>query len=216
MAQESDSKRLYRVLELFVQNGNIDAHTSKLLRIWRWKADSLPSRSCLPPSLLFYQVDTLEWCRERIGELNKLIEEKRHTISGDYQNYPPQNSAFILFNTQIAAHMAVKSHAHHQPYRMADNYVEAHPLDVVWGNLSMNPYEKKVRTLIGWSITIAIVVFWTVIVGFVGIVSNVKGLGVKVHWLNWLNNIGVVSGIIQGLLPSESFRLETRESRGNL
>lgn len=112
--------------------------------------------------------------------------------------------------------MAVKSHAHHQPYRMADNYVEAHPLDVVWGNLSMNPYEKKVRTLIGWSITIAIVVFWTVIVGFVGIVSNVKGLGVKVHWLNWLNNIGVVSGIIQGLLPSESFRLETRESRGNL
>lgn len=53
-----------------------------------------------------------------------MIENKRNEVQNDYKNYPPQNSAFILFNTQIAAHMAVKAVAHHLPYRMADNYIE--------------------------------------------------------------------------------------------
>ncbi|KAN0063415.1 phosphate metabolism protein 7 [Thecaphora frezii] len=149
------------------------------------------------------KVDTLTWCRERIGELNKQIEAKRLEVSQDYKTYPPQNSAFILFNTQIAAHMAEKSHAHHLPYRMVNRYVEAHPNDIVWANLNMNPYERKVRTAIGWAITIGLIAFWTVPVGFVGIVSNINGLSENVPFLGWLQDLPpVVIGIIQGILPT--------------
>lgn len=33
--------------------------------------------------------------------------------------YPPLNSAFVTFNKQIAAHLAVQVLAHHDPYRMS-------------------------------------------------------------------------------------------------
>lgn len=77
-------------------------------------------------------------------------------------SYPPMNSAFITFNKQIAAHLALKSLTHHEPYRMskcdvrvkrlADTYyctlatkfVEVAPQDVIWGNLNLNPYEQRV------------------------------------------------------------------------
>lgn len=149
------------------------------------------------------KVDTIYWCREEIARLNKEIEKKRSEIAVDYKNYPAQSSAFILFNTQIAAHMAAKAVAHHEPYRMANKYVEAHPDDVVWANMNMNPYERKIRTAIGWAITIGLIIFWTIPVAFVGVVSNVKGLANDVPWLGWLNSIpSVVVGIIQGILPT--------------
>jgi len=149
------------------------------------------------------KVDTIHWCREEIARLNKEIEKKRSEIAVDYKNYPPQSSAFILFNTQIAAHMAAKAQAHHEPYRMTNRYVEAHPDDVVWANMNMNPYERKIRTAIGWAITIALIIFWAVPVAFVGIISNIKGLADNVPFLHWLNNIPkVVVGIIQGILPT--------------
>lgn len=148
------------------------------------------------------RVDTIEWCREEIVRLNKLIEEKRHEIQVDSHKYPPQNSAFILFHDQIAAHMAVKTHAHNLPYRMAERYVEAHPSDIVWSNLNMNPYEKKLRSSIGWTITIGTVAFWFVPVAFIGVLSNVKGLADKISFLHWLNSLpSVLIGVIQGILP---------------
>lgn len=149
------------------------------------------------------KVETIPWCQEEIARLTKEIDSKRGDAATDYETYKPASAAFILFNTQIAAHMAVKAHAHHEPYRMATRYVEAHPLDVIWPNLTLNPYAVKIRTAVGWAITIAIVIFWTVITGFVGIVSNVQGLATNVPWLGWLNKIGSVPvGIIQGVLPT--------------
>ena len=82
--------------------------------------------------------------REMVQELEK-------------QTYPPLNSAFILFNNQMAAHMAALLLTHHEPYRMSQKYIDVAPEDVVWNNLSMNPYEARVRTLISYGFTAALV-----------------------------------------------------------
>ena len=34
------------------------------------------------------------------------------------KSYPPQNSAFVMFHEQIAAHLAKQSLLHHEPYLM--------------------------------------------------------------------------------------------------
>lgn len=149
------------------------------------------------------KVDTLEWCREEIPRLNKELEDRRRAAETDFETYKPASAAFILFNTQIAAHMAAKTHAHHEPYRMANHYIEAHPLDVIWPNLSMNPYAVKIRTAIGWAITIGLVIFWSLVTLVVGFISNVKGTATKISWLHWLLEIpDPVIGIIQGILPT--------------
>lgn len=149
------------------------------------------------------KVDTIEWCQAEIPRLTKELDERRAAADKDFDTYKPQAAAFILFHTQIAAQIAVKAQAHHLPYRMANHYAGAHPLDVIWPNLNMNPYAAKIRSAIGWAITIAIVIFWTVVTGVVGVISNVKGLAEKVSWLHWLDSIpSVVVGIIQGILPT--------------
>jgi hypothetical protein len=148
------------------------------------------------------KVDSVQWARDEIARLNTEIDAQRLNLS-DFERYPPQNSAFILFNRQIAAAMAVKVHAHHQPYRMAQHYGSAHPLDIVWPNLNMNPYEQKLRTAIFWGATLGLIIFWIIPVGFVGIVSNIEGLCTQVGFLAWICKIPTeVRGIIQGILPT--------------
>ncbi|KAI6107606.1 hypothetical protein EV401DRAFT_435875 [Pisolithus croceorrhizus] len=184
----------------------------------------------LPPSFLPFslpfvgeKVDTIEWARNEIVTCTTLLREARHALveqsnppatdadgNGEtshedlpVQTYPPLSSAFITFKKQIAAHMAYRTLTHHDPYRMADRYLEVSPQDVIWGNLAMNPYEKRVRKVISYAATAALIIFWAIPVAFVGIVSNIQGLCVRESWLAWLCKIpSPVIGIIQGILPA--------------
>lgn len=94
-------------------------------------------------------------------------EKKKEKKEKKSHDYPALNSAFITFNRQIAAHLAMQVLTHHEPYRMrfvfpiqlfcllpfsyllfyfsSGKYIEVSPEDVIWGNLGMNPYEQKVR-----------------------------------------------------------------------
>lgn len=126
------------------------------------------------------KVDTIDWAKAEIERTNKELTEMQKAFAKevssmtrsshmfnltlpemvkelDKQTYPPLNSAFILFNNQMAAHMAAQVLTHHEPYRMAQKYIDVAPEDVVWDNLSMNPYEARVRTLISYGITAALV-----------------------------------------------------------
>jgi hypothetical protein len=113
----------------------------------------LPPFKWLPFSLPFMgkKVDTIEWCRETIREkgveLHASREQLRKDIAapgtGDDEVYPPLNSAFVLFNQQIAAHMALQSVMHNQPYAMSGRYIEMAPGDVIWSNLGLNPYDRS-------------------------------------------------------------------------
>ena len=87
----------------------------------------LPPFKFLPFGLPFMgeKVDTIDWCKEEIRETTRLLEEKRTTLRkdidtpgvGEDETYPPLNSAFVLFNQQIAAHLAAQSLTHNEPYR---------------------------------------------------------------------------------------------------
>lgn len=49
----------------------------------------------------------------------KVLKEKVVGSGGEDKEYPPMNSAFVTFERQIAAHLAVQVLAHHEPYRMS-------------------------------------------------------------------------------------------------
>ncbi|KAK4689955.1 calcium permeable stress-gated cation channel, partial [Tremellales sp. Uapishka_1] len=75
------------------------------------------------------KVDTIEWARKVIQERNEGLSKSREQLRKDVQTpgigeetYPPLNSAFIHFNQQIAAHMAVQCLAHSQPTGHARGY----------------------------------------------------------------------------------------------
>lgn len=172
----------------------------------------LPPFKWLPFGLPFMgqKVDTIEWTRKELmeaeAELNegkRKLEEDRRNVGVDMEeNYPPLNSAFILFNQQIGAHIASQILVHNEPYRMAEKYTEVAPADVIWGNLGINPYEAQIRKAISYAATAALIIFWALPVAFVGIVSNVAQLCKQYTWMAWLCKLpDVVVGIISGILP---------------
>lgn len=132
------------------------------------------------------------------------IEDVDGGTSSNKATFAPLNSAFVLFASARAAHMAAQLRAHHAPARVQAGpaAVDVAPEDVIWGNLGLNPYECQIRRFISWGITFALIIFWAIPVAFVGVVSNVAGLCATYGWLAWLCKIpGTVLGIIQGILP---------------
>ncbi|KAI1788641.1 hypothetical protein LXA43DRAFT_1024412 [Ganoderma leucocontextum] len=189
----------------------------------------LPVASWMPFALplIGKKVDSIDWAREELAETNTALRDARRTLGRDVsvsssavlspqtshskgtkgeaspaQTYPPLNSAFVLFNQQIAAQMAAQVLTHHMPYRMASKSVNVAPGDVIWSNLNMNPYEARIRTVISWAITIGLIIVWAIPVAFVGVVSNVHSLCATYSWLAWLCKLPpVIVGIISGILP---------------
>jgi hypothetical protein len=101
----------------------------------------LPSPKWMPFALPFLgtKVDTINWCKDQIVEHDKNLESKREQLrrdiktpgTGDNETYPPLNSAFVLFNQQIGAHLACQSLIHNEPYAMSGRYIETAPADVI-------------------------------------------------------------------------------------
>jgi calcium permeable stress-gated cation channel len=123
----------------------------------------LPVLSFLP---IGRKVDSIDWATKEINETTELLEKERATLTEQEGNasekYPPLNSVFVLFNQQIAAHLAAQSLTHNEPYRMTGKYTEVAPADVVWENLGRNPYEARIRQLISYSATGALIIFWAI------------------------------------------------------
>lgn len=187
----------------------------------------LPPSSFLPFSLplIGKKVDSIDWARSEIADTSSNLDQMRATLTDDVrrssamapaptgkpdslkpmhdsQNFPPLNAAFVLFNNQLAAHLAAQVLTHHQPYRMAARYMNVAPSDVIWSNLGMNPYESRLRVAISWAATLALIIFWAIPVAFVGAVSNIHALCDTASWLAWICKLpGVVVGIIAGILP---------------
>ncbi|KAJ8482889.1 hypothetical protein ONZ45_g14798 [Pleurotus djamor] len=136
---------------------------------------------------------------EGTPEENSLGGDPFPVLSNDY---PPLSSAFVTFNKQIAAHMGAQVLTHHAPYRMASKYLEVAPDDVIWSNLSLNPYEQKIRMLASYAATAGLILLWAIPVAFVGVISNIGQLCIQFSWLAWLCEIpDPILGIISGILP---------------
>lgn len=174
--------------------------------------------SFLPFGLPFTgkKVDTIDWCKEEIPRLNREIASRQKACLSEMgisanvehgtdpvaplptsdgvnvtteESYPRLNSAFVQFNSQLGAMLASQSLSHHEPYRMAQKFTDVAPEDVIWSNLNMNPYESKLRKVISYAATSALIIFWAIPVAFVGAVSNIEKLSNDYAWLHWLGKI---------------------------
>ncbi|GAA99523.1 uncharacterized protein L969DRAFT_93981 [Mixia osmundae IAM 14324] len=142
--------------------------------------------------------DTIEWAREEIELCERELSERRP----HWDDFTPKSSAFIQFNSQMAAHFFAQCLAHELPLRMAGRHIEVDREDVIWSTLNMNPYEQKIRYVLSWTMTIGLIILWAIPVAFVSAISNVSQLCQKASWLSWLCSLPVpINGIIQGILP---------------
>ncbi|PPR03078.1 hypothetical protein CVT24_012391 [Panaeolus cyanescens] len=148
--------------------------------------------------LIGTKVDTIDWCKEEISTLNKEIAEKRkHIVKGKFLG-----SAFIRCNLQMGAHVLSQCVSYHEPLKMYNKWMEAHPKDIVWSNLDDGALEMTSRYVISWLATIGLIFVWAFPVGFIGTMSNLTELCSQFHWLEWVCEAPrAARGLIEGVLP---------------
>ena len=152
------------------------------------------------PSLPFFgrKVDTISYCSQEIARLNTEINQGQR----EPEKYPFTSSAFIKFNTQVAAFMAGQSVTHHTPLCLRSQYLEVSPRNIRWDSLSISWWDRYVRTLIAVIAVASLILAWAIPVVFTGLLSQITYLSNLVPWLHWINRIPLwLLGFIQGVLP---------------
>ncbi|KAI9506257.1 hypothetical protein BX070DRAFT_219590 [Coemansia spiralis] len=142
------------------------------------------------------KLDAVEYLSTKIAELNKKIAE-----SGDDESkYKSQSTAFVLFNKQIAAHMASQTVLDYKPFSMNSVSLDIYPEDIIWGNLNLNPYDRRIRSYISFAATVGLVITWTLITGALTALVSVDKLK-KLPGLSKMTG-SPFFGLFTGVVPS--------------
>lgn len=150
------------------------------------------------------KVDSINWCRL---ELQKSIpkieaEQSKHRLG----QVKKLRAAFVEFTNLREAQAAYQSLTHHQILTMAPRFTGMHPTDIIWSNLTIRGWERYIRFALSTAFVVALIVFWSLPVAVVGVISNINyliGPQGKLPWLNWLLKMPhILLGIVTGLLPS--------------
>lgn len=144
------------------------------------------------------KVDAIEHFSTQIAKLNHQIGE----VDGDESKFKRQSSAFVLFRKQIAAHMAAQTVLDYIPFSMDSVSLDINADDIIWKNLNMNPYDRRIRSYISLAITIGLVVVWTILTGFLTALVSVKNLK-SLPGLGGMTDsefFGIFTGIVPAVL----------------
>lgn len=178
--------------------GDEDGESGSLASVW---VDPKARPTHRLKFLIGKKVDTINWCR---SELERLIPEI-DALQTTHRAHEGKLicSVFIEFYTQTEAQAAYQSLAHHEALHMAPRFIGVDPEQVIWDNLNISWASRVIRNIVTLTLVTLLIIFWSIPVGFVGIISNIDSLIQKAPWLEWLHKIPtVIFGVIQGLLPA--------------
>ncbi|KAL8977713.1 MAG: hypothetical protein Q9205_006542 [Flavoplaca limonia] len=151
--------------------------------------------------LIGKKVDTINWCRSELEKLIPKIDALQAAHRAGNGKFIP--SVFVEFYHQSEAQSAFQSLTHHQALHMSPRFIGVNPEEVIWKNLKITWPSRVVRNIVTISFVILLIVFWSIPVGFVGILSNIKSLIALAPFLSFLEQVPpVIFGLIQGLLPA--------------
>ncbi|KAF2973568.1 hypothetical protein GQX73_g61 [Xylaria multiplex] len=146
------------------------------------------------------KVDTITWCRTELERLIPAVQKSQDAYREG--NYKKINSVFIEFSNQADAESANQVVAHHQALQMTPKYIGITPGEIVWSALKVSWWQRVIRRFAVIGFISALIIFWAIPVGVVGIISNINSLK-QIFFLQWIGLIPqVILGFIQGLLPS--------------
>lgn len=147
---------------------------------------------------LFGKKMTLESSPVYIREKNEEVAALRS--AGDFET---GNVAFARFTTREQAHhFARTAKTANKSLRLLETHVEVVPDDIVWTNVAMNPYQRKIGAVVSWALTIGLIIVWTIPVAFVGAVSNIDTIKTQ-KGFTWIAKIpSVPLGIVKSILPT--------------
>ncbi|KAJ1957996.1 phosphate metabolism protein 7, partial [Dipsacomyces acuminosporus] len=156
--RDSHVKRLEKLLT----NYAVQCEKAYVRSVQNGAPYSEPKRPLLRESKIPFKgpkIDAITYHATEIEKLNSKIAK----FGGDASKFKRQSSAFVMFNEQIAAHMSAQSVLDYKPFSMNTVSTEVNPDDIIWSNLNMNPYDRRLRGYISFGISIGLTIVWTIL-----------------------------------------------------
>ncbi|CAH6719645.1 phosphate metabolism protein 7 [[Candida] jaroonii] len=148
--------------------------------------------------LIGEKVDTLNYGVERLGELNKDIKKDQL----EYHSFKQIPAVFIEFPSQLELQRAYQAIPFNTDFKGAKRFNGLAPNDIIWENLSLTPWKRRIKKIIASTVLTLMIIFWAIPVAVVGAISNINMLTDKVKFLSFINKMpGFLMGVITGLLP---------------
>ncbi|KAF2643488.1 DUF221-domain-containing protein [Massarina eburnea CBS 473.64] len=147
------------------------------------------------------KVDSITWYREQIKVKESGIERARDS-NENAESHGGAAAVFVEFKTQAAAQRGYQQIASAEILALNPRFTGVLPGEVIWNNLVLPPARRISQAGMATALVIAIIIFWSIPVSFVGAFSNVSYLAENFKWLAWLNRLPeTVIGILSGLVP---------------
>ncbi len=165
----------------------------------RWiKPSQRPTHRTKP--IIGKKVDTINWSRAELQRLIGEVEKEQAVHRAAEAKFV--NSVFVEFYTQKDAQAAYQMLAHHQALHMAPRYVGVNPEEVIWKNLRIKWWERIIRNIVTIALVTLLVIFWSLPVAVVGLISNINFLTNELTFLSFINSLPpAILGLVTGLLP---------------
>jgi calcium permeable stress-gated cation channel len=148
------------------------------------------------------KVDTIDWVRK---SLPKQLEQVQKAREAYHPPKKPESSAvFVAYSSLDAAQRAYHDVKFHPVVSKVapDRFLGVQPKEAVWNNLTIAPASRISRSAVATALVITTIIFWSIPVGIVGAISNIKYLADNVKFLHFLNNLPAsVIGLLSGFLP---------------
>ncbi|KAI0390686.1 DUF221-domain-containing protein [Xylariaceae sp. FL0594] len=181
------------------QEAPLDAESGSLAARWV-PVKKRPTHRLGFLGLVGKKVDTINWCRAQLETLIPEVEQSQASYTAG--NYKKIGSVFVEFASQADAQSAYQVLAHHQALQMSPKYIGVTPDEIVWSALKVSWWQRVIRRFAVIGFISALIIFWAIPVGVIGIISNIASLE-RIFFLQWIGKIPqVILGFVQGLLPS--------------
>lgn len=148
--------------------------------------------------LIGKKVDTLDYGKERLGELNSEIKKEQLECHSNAQ----LPSVFIEFPTQLELQKAYQAIPFNKDFKFTRRVTGVAPNDIIWENLPLTTKKRWIKKIIANTVLTLMIIFWAIPVAFVGSISHVDNLIKVIPAFKFIYNLPTqLLGIVTGLLP---------------
>ena len=147
------------------------------------------------------QVDSIDYSRHQLLETEEEINKARES-NASAQSHHGAAAVFVQFRTQSAAQQAYQQVASSDVLSLTPRFTGVVPNEIFWENLTVPPTRRISQSILAHGLVIALIIFWSIPVAFVGAVSNVTYLAENFRFLSFLNDLpDSITNVLTGLLP---------------
>lgn len=192
-------QRLEKAQLQMMQNVHKNASKGKLDNENPLRGVDEPTHRTKP--LIGKKVKTITYSRSALTRMNQEIKTaQKELFDGKGEVL---SATFVEFDNQLEAQKAIQFAVSSKRTEWNPRHIGVQPDEIIWKNLGTSCKSRKIKMFAATVIISLIILFWTIPVAFIGVLTNINYLTRQVSFLSFIDNIpSVILGVVTGLLPT--------------